>query len=41
MQQPFDSAYINKLAFENGFMLNAIETRTQSLEEQFLELVKK
>ena len=41
VQQPFDSAYINKLAFENGFMLNAIETRTQSLEEQFLALVKK
>ncbi len=41
VQQPFDSAYINKLAFENGFMLNAIETRTQSLEEQYLELMKK
>jgi ABC-2 type transport system ATP-binding protein len=41
VQQPFDSAYINKLAFENGFMLNAIETRNQSLEEQFLELVNK
>lgn len=41
VQQPFDSAYINKLAFENGFMLHAIESRTQSLEEQFLELVNK
>lgn len=41
VQQPFGSAYINKLAFENGFMLNAIEPRTQSLEEQFLELTKK
>lgn len=41
VQQPFDSAYINKLAFENGFMLNAIENRNQSLEEQFLELVNK
>ncbi len=41
IQQPFDSSYINKLAFENGFMLNAIETRTQSLEEQYLELIKK
>jgi len=41
IQQPFDSAYINKLAFESGFMLNAIEPRTQSLEEQYLELMKK
>jgi len=41
VQQPFDSSYINKLAFENGFMLNTIETRTQSLEEQFLKLMKK
>lgn len=41
IQQPFDAAYINKLAFENGFMLNAIETHTQSLEEQYLELMKK
>ena len=41
VQQPFNAAYINKLAFENGYMLNAIETRTQSLEEQFLELVNK
>jgi len=41
VKQPYGSAYINKLAFENGFMLNAIETRNQSLEEQFLELIKK
>jgi len=41
IQQPFNSAYINKLAFESGFMLNAIEPRTQSLEEQYLELMKK
>jgi len=41
IQQPYGSAYINKLAFENGFMLNVIEPRNQSLEEQFLELIKK
>jgi ABC-type multidrug transport system ATPase subunit len=41
VQQPYGSAHINKLAFENGFMLNVIEPRNQSLEEQFLELIKK
>jgi ABC-2 type transport system ATP-binding protein len=38
---PFDTSVINKLAIENGFVLNSLETRTQSLEDQFLELIKK
>lgn len=41
VEPPFDSSIINKLAIENGFVLNSLETRTQSLEDQFLELIKK
>lgn len=41
IQKPFDSAYINKFCFENGFSLKSIEAKTQSLEEQYLELINK
>ena len=38
---PFETGTINKMAIENGFVLNTLEARTRSLEEQFLELVNK
>lgn len=41
VEPPFDSFTINKLSIENGFILNSIETRTRSLEDQFFELIKK
>lgn len=41
VEQPFETGTINKLALENGFVLNSLETRTRSLEDQFLELINK
>ena len=38
---PFETGTINKMAIENGFVLNSLESRTRSLEDQFLELVSK
>jgi ABC-2 type transport system ATP-binding protein len=41
VESSFETGTINKLAIENGFVLNSLEKRTRSLEDQFLELINK
>lgn len=41
MKKPFTASDLNKYCFEKGFILSKIIVKKQSLEAQFLELVKK
>jgi len=40
LKKPFSASELNKFCFEKGFVLSKIMLRKQSLEAQFLELVK-
>jgi len=41
LKKPYTASELNKLCFEKGFVLSKIILKKQSLEAQFLELVKK
>lgn len=41
LKKPFSASDLNKFCFEKGFILSKIIVKKQSLEAQFLELVKK
>jgi len=41
LKKPYTASDLNKFCFEKGFVLSKIIVKKQSLEAQFLELVKK
>ncbi|MCA1757071.1 MAG: ABC transporter ATP-binding protein [Bacteroidales bacterium] len=40
LNEGYDSAAVNRVAYENGIMLSELKVKKSSLEEQFLELIR-